>query len=69
MALDDIVFEAVVESGVERIPFESSACTYPTDIPQEKQRLPEDIVSFDERDSAYADEAYCWAKQMGECSL
>ena len=69
MALDNIVFETAVENGVEKITFASSACTYPTDIQQERQRLREDMVSFDERGGAYADEAYGWAKLMGERSL
>jgi UDP-glucose 4-epimerase len=69
MALDNIVFEAAAENGVERITFASSACTYPTDIQQERRRLHEDMVSFDERGGAYADETYGWAKLMGELSL
>lgn len=69
MALDNIVFEAAVQNGVEKITFASSACTYPTDIQQERQRLHEDMVSFDERGGAYADETYGWAKLMGERSL
>jgi len=69
MALDNIVFETAVQNGVEKITFASSACTYPTDIQQEKQRLHEDMVSFEERGGAYADESYGWAKLMGELSL
>jgi UDP-glucose 4-epimerase len=69
MALDNIVYEAAAKNGVERITFASSACTYPTDIQQERQRLSEDMVSFDERGGAYADEVYGWAKLMGERSL
>ena len=69
MALDNIVFETAVQNGVEKITFASSACTYPTDIQQERQRLQEDMVSFDERGGAYADESYGWAKLMGELSL
>jgi UDP-glucose 4-epimerase len=69
MALDNIVFETAVQNGVEKITFASSACTYPTDIQQEKQRLQEDMVSFEERGGAYADESYGWAKLMGELSL
>ncbi|UPV75246.1 NAD-dependent epimerase/dehydratase family protein [Halorussus limi] len=69
MALDNIVFETAVENGVEKITFASSACTYPTDIQQEQRPLREDMVSFDERGGAYADEAYGWAKLMGERSL
>jgi len=69
MALDNIVFETAVENGVEKITFASSACTYPTDIQQERKRLREDMVSFSERGGAYADESYGWAKLMGELSL
>jgi UDP-glucose 4-epimerase len=69
MALDNIVYEAAAKNGVDRISFASSACTYPTDIQQERQRLREDMVSFDERGGAYADEVYGWAKLMGERSL
>jgi len=69
MALDNIVYEAAAKNGVDRISFASSACTYPTDIQQERQRLREDMVSFEERGGAYADEVYGWAKLMGERSL
>jgi len=69
MALDNIVYESAVDNGVDRITFASSACTYPTNIQQEKQRLREDMVSFDEPGKAYADEVYGWAKLMGERSL
>jgi UDP-glucose 4-epimerase len=69
MALDNIVYETAANNGVERICFASSACTYPTDIQQERQRLREDMVSFEERGGAYADEVYGWAKLMGERSL
>ena len=69
MALDNIVFETAVQNGVEKITFGSSACTYPTYIQQERKRLQEDMVSFDKRGGAYADESYGWAKLMGELSL
>ena len=69
MALDNIVFETAVQNGVEKITFASSACVYPTDIQQERRRLEEDMVSFEERGGAYADESYGWAKLMGELSL
>jgi UDP-glucose 4-epimerase len=69
IALDNIVYETAAKNGVDRICFASSACTYPTDIQQERQRLREDMVSFDERGGAYADEVYGWAKLMGERSL
>lgn len=69
MALDNIVFESAVENGVDKITFASSACVYPTDIQQEREPLKEDMVSFEERGGAYADETYGWAKLMGERSL
>lgn len=69
MALDNIVYETAAKNGVDRISFASSACTYPTDIQQERRRLHEDMVSFEERGGAYADEVYGWAKLMGERSL
>jgi len=69
MALDNIIFETAVQNGVEKITFASSACVYPTDIQQERRRLREDMVSFEERGGAYADESYGWAKLMGELSL
>ncbi|WP_434530808.1 NAD-dependent epimerase/dehydratase family protein [Haloarcula sp. NS06] len=69
MSLDNIVYESAAKNDVKRITFASSACTYPTDIQQDRQRLQEDMVSFDERGGAYADEVYGWAKLMGERSL
>lgn len=69
MALDNIVYETAAKNGVDRISFASSACTYPTDIQRERERLQENMVSFDERGGAYADEVYGWAKLMGERSL
>jgi UDP-glucose 4-epimerase len=69
MALDNTVFEMAAKNGVDRITFASSACAYPTEIQREKQRLSEDMVSFEERGGAHADEVYGWAKLMGERSL
>lgn len=69
MALSNIVYETAVKNGVEKITFASSACTYPTDIQKERKRLQEDMVSFEDRGGAYADESYGWAKLMGELSL
>lgn len=69
LALDSIVFETAARNGVERIAFASSACVYPTDIQQKKCLLLEDMVYFDRRGGAFADEEYGWAKLMGELSL
>lgn len=69
MALDNTVFECAVKSGVQQIVFASSACVYPTDIQKEKRLLSEDMVDFNIRGGAFADEEYGWAKLMGELSL
>jgi len=69
MALDNIVFETAVANGVSHITFASSACVYPTEIQQEKCLLQEEMVSFERRGGAFADEEYGWAKLMGELSL
>lgn len=69
MALDNTVFRAAVLNNAERIQFASSACVYPTDIQAGKVLLSEDMVSFDKRGGAFADEEYGWAKLMGELSL
>ena len=69
MALDNTVFRAAVENNVESILFASSACVYPTDIQTERLLLSEDMVSFERRGGAFADEEYGWAKLMGELSL
>ncbi len=69
LALDNTVFETAHRNGVERITFASSACTYPTDLQQGRLLLREDMVSFEERGGAFADEEYGWAKLMGEMSL
>lgn len=45
MTLDNIVYETAAKNGVDRICFASSACTYPIDIQQERQRLREDMVT------------------------
>jgi UDP-glucose 4-epimerase len=69
MALDNVVFETAVENGVEKITYASSACVYPTDVQQDRRRLSEEMVDFEERGGAFADESYGWAKLMGELSL
>jgi len=69
MALDNIVFQAAADSGVEQVVYTSSACVYPTDIQCDRQLLHESMASFTERGGAYADEEYGWAKLMGELSL
>ena len=69
MALDNTVFGAAVDNGVDQIVFASSACVYPTDIQEGRQLLVEEMVDFKTRGGAFADEEYGWAKLMGELSL
>ncbi|MFT5114701.1 MAG: nucleoside-diphosphate-sugar epimerase [Parasphingorhabdus sp.] len=69
MALDNIVYESAVKSGVEQITFVSSACVYPTNIQEDKNLLQENMVDFSKQGGAFADEEYGWAKLMGELSL
>jgi len=71
MALDQIVFQAAHETGVDRICYASSACVYPTFLQsQSKARSlkEEDADPFTPR-KAFADLEYGWAKLMGEMSL
>ncbi len=70
MAMDQLVLDASVKHGVDRVCFASSACAYPTDLQMEVGSAPleEGMVSFSERGGAFADEAYGWAKLMGELS-
>jgi len=72
MALDEIVFEEVCKSRVERICFASSACVYPRHLQQDigsSYRLREDDADPFVRDKAQADLEYGWAKLMGEMAL
>lgn len=70
MAMDQHVLDASVKHEVERVCFASSACVYPTDLQMEvgSDPLEEEMVSFEERGGAFADETYGWAKLMGELS-
>lgn len=69
IALDNTVFAAAHQEGVEQVVYTSSACVYPIDIQVNKVLLREDMVSFTERGGAFPDEEYGWAKLMGEMSL
>jgi len=72
MILDQLVFEEAFNSGVDRICFASSACVYPSYL-QEKAGsnylLTEEDANPFERDKAFADLEYGWAKLMGEMAL
>lgn len=71
MALDQIVFKAAHESGVERICYASSACVYPTLLQGENEArsLKEEDADPFTPGRAFADREYGWAKLMGEMSL
>ena len=72
MILDQLVFEEAQKAGVDRICFASSACVYPSYL-QEKTGssylLKEEDADPFERDKAFADLEYGWAKLMGEMAL
>jgi nucleoside-diphosphate-sugar epimerase len=72
MMLDHIVFSAAADSGVRKIAYASSACTYPTSLlTDESSRLllKESDANFDEPGKAFPDGEYGWAKLMGELQL
>lgn len=72
MALDQMVFEAAFDKGVDRICFASSACVYPSYLQEtagSNYLLKEEDADPFIRDKAFADLEYGWAKLMGEMSL
>jgi nucleoside-diphosphate-sugar epimerase len=72
MALEQIVFEEAWKADVDRVCFASSACVYPSYLQSEKGStylLKEDDAHPFERDKAFADLEYGWAKLMGEMTL
>jgi len=72
MILDQLVFEEAHRTGVDRICFASSACVYPSYLQEEigsSYLLKEEDANPFERDKAFADLEYGWAKLMGEMAL
>jgi len=72
MILDQLVFEEAQKNGVERICFASSACVYPAYLQEEtgsSYLLKEEDADPFQRDKAFADLEYGWAKLMGEMAL
>ena len=72
MILDQLVFEESCRAGVDRICFASSACVYPSylqDHVKSDYLLKEDDANPFQRDRAFADLEYGWAKLMGEMAL
>ena len=68
LALDGTVFKACLEAGVENVVYASSGCVYPCGLqsdPAQTVYLTEEMVGppYD------ADNAYGWAKLMGEMTL
>lgn len=72
MALDQLVFEEALKANVEKICFASSACVYPSYLQTAEGSnylLKEEDANPFERDKAFADLEYGWAKLMGEMAL
>jgi len=72
MILDQLVFEEAYNAGVDRICFASSACVYPSYLQMEESSnylLKEEDADPFQRDRAFADLEYGWAKLMGEMAL
>jgi nucleoside-diphosphate-sugar epimerase len=72
MLLDHVVFAAAADTGVSKIVYASSACTYPTNLQDDESSrllLTENDANFDEPGKAFADGEYGWAKLMGELQL
>ena len=68
LRLDNLVFDACVREGVEKVVFASSGCVYPNHLqmdPGQTLYLTEDMAGppYD------ADNLYGWAKLMGELTL
>lgn len=72
MVLDQLVFEEAHKADVDRVCFASSACVYPSYLQEETGSdylLKEEDAHPFERDKAFADLEYGWAKLMGEMAL
>ena len=71
-AIDNNVFAAATELGVESIVHASSACAYPIDLQESemyRNLLTEEQASMDNSSSCFADGVYGWTKLMGEYQL
>jgi nucleoside-diphosphate-sugar epimerase len=72
MVIDNNVFTAAAEAGVEKVVFASSACVYPTVLqarPHERLLLAEGDADFEKPGATFPDGDYGWAKLMGELQL
>jgi nucleoside-diphosphate-sugar epimerase len=72
MILDQLVFEEACKAGVKNLCFASSACVYPSYLQEQagsSYLLKEADADPFQRDKAFADLEYGWAKLMGEMAL
>jgi len=72
MMLDQMVFEAAYEGGVDRVCFASSACVYPQSLqtePGSDYLLKEEDANPFVENKAFPDLEYGWAKFMAEMTL
>jgi UDP-glucose 4-epimerase len=72
LRIDNILLDAVVECGVEKVVFASSACVYPTQLQVESRPeylLREHDAGFARLGDAFPDGIYGWTKLMGELQL
>jgi len=72
MMLDQTVFEAAFEEGVDRVCFASSACVYPQSLqtePGSDYLLNEEDADPFVENKAFPDLEYGWAKFMAEMTL
>ena len=72
MMLDQMVFEAAYDEGVDRVCFASSACVYPQSLqtePGSDYLLKEEDADPFVENKAFPDLEYGWAKFMAEMTL
>lgn len=72
LAIDNNVFSAAVDSGVEMLVHASSACAYPVDLQDsetETSLLSEGQATMKTVEGSFADGVYGWTKLIGEYQL
>lgn len=72
LAIDNNVYEAALNSGVEMIVNASSACAYPVNLQSDansRKLLAEDFAGMGASEKSFPDGVYGWIKLMGEFQL